>query len=393
MLQIKRFSFVEHQQTVYGVNNLKNNQLFNEHLNRLIKAVALEKPDRVPVCHDADNVAALLKGLKLKDFCTDPVYAHKMALEGILELGGGQFDACHQPVNLPQFLGFMWLSDMKLPGRELRDNEIWQLDEKPLMTEEDYDFILDKGWNAFVGMYAKTRLKDDIFEAFQTMMAISPEIIKNIKDAGIVPITEGAAALPPVESFFAARSMTSMMRDLFRFPDKVEAACDVVMEETLETLEEILKSQAPFAVFTGGTRTTPEFLSPKLWERFYFKYQKGIAEKIIEAGSVVYFHMDGRWDLGLEYFREFPKGKCIFACDGLTDIYKVKEILGESMCVMGDVPPSLLALGDPHEVYAYCSKLIREIGPSGFILGPGCVAPANAKPENIKAMLSAAVDK
>ena len=39
------------------------------------------------------------------------------------------------------------------------------------------------------------------------------------------------------------------------------------------------------------------------------------------------------------------------------------------------------------------SLLINEIGPSGFILSSGCDIPFNAKPENVKAMISAATGK
>ena len=42
-------------------------------------------------------------------------------------------------------------------------------------------------------------------------------------------------------------------------------------------------------------------------------------------------------------------------------------------------------------VYNYCSQLIRELGPAGFILQSGCDIPANAKLENVQAMVAAAI--
>jgi len=68
----------------------------------------------------------------------------------------------------------------------------------------------------------------------------------------------------------------------------------------------------------------------------------------------------------------------------------VIEVLGDHMCIMGDVPASMLFLDTPDNVYAYCTHLIRELGPEGFILQSGCDIPANAKLENIKAMVAAA---
>ena len=58
---------------------------------------------------------------------------------------------------------------------------------------------------------------------------------------------------------------------------------------------------------------------------------------------------------------------------------------------MGDVPASMLYLESPEAVAAYCARLVHELGPNGFILQSGCDIPANARLENVKAMVAAAV--
>jgi uroporphyrinogen-III decarboxylase len=57
---------------------------------------------------------------------------------------------------------------------------------------------------------------------------------------------------------------------------------------------------------------------------------------------------------------------------------------------MGDVPATMLAFGTPDEVYEYCIKLIKELGPEGFILHSGCDIPIDAKLPNVQAMVAAA---
>ena len=161
----------------------------------------------------------------------------------------------------------------------------------------------------------------------------------------------------------------------------------------LEGLRTQIRMAHPFSVFLGVARGASEFVSPKVWHRFVFPYIKQVVTTIVEEGSVAFLHFDSKWDRDLEYFRELPKGKCIFASDHFTSIYKLKEVLGDHMCIMGDVPPSLLTLGTPDEVYKYCTNLIKEIGSSGFILGAGCQVPPNAKIENVKAMIAAATGK
>ena len=63
------------------------------------------------------------------------------------------------------------------------------------------------------------------------------------------------------------------------------------------------------------------------------------------------------------------------------------------MCLMGDVPATMQCLGSPDEVYEYSIRLIRELGPEGFILQSGCDIAANAKLENVQAMVAAATGK
>lgn len=53
----------------------------------------------------------------------------------------------------------------------------------------------------------------------------------------------------------------------------------------------------------------------------------------------------------------------------------------------------MLTLGTPDEVYNYSTKLIKDLGPTGYILGQGCDIPPNSKVENVKAMIAAATGK
>ena len=76
----------------------------------------------------------------------------------------------------------------------------------------------------------------------------------------------------------------------------------------------------------------------------------------------------------------------------MTDIRKAKEVLGDHMCIMGDVPPALLSSGTPRQVYEHCKALCREVGPTGYILQSGCDIPVDAPLENVKAMADAAAD-
>jgi uroporphyrinogen-III decarboxylase len=73
----------------------------------------------------------------------------------------------------------------------------------------------------------------------------------------------------------------------------------------------------------------------------------------------------------------------------MTDMRKAREVLGDHMAIMGDVPSVLLAAGEPDDVYKYVRDLIADIGTKGLLLCAGCDAPINAKHENMMAMYEA----
>jgi len=116
-----------------------------------------------------------------------------------------------------------------------------------------------------------------------------------------------------------------------------------------------------------------------------------MVETFIDEGITPILHFDQDWTINLPYLNELPRGRCIAQFDSCTDIFKAKEILRDSVCIMGDVPPALLSLGSPQEVEDYCKKMIDVIGEGGgYILGVGCSVPVDAKFENLKAMIDTA---
>jgi uroporphyrinogen-III decarboxylase len=115
-----------------------------------------------------------------------------------------------------------------------------------------------------------------------------------------------------------------------------------------------------------------------------------LVNEVVESGLIAILHLDSDWTRELERFKELPRAKCIMALDGETDIFKASAILKGHMCLMGDVSAARLYLETPESVHAYCTRLIREVGPEGFILQSGCDIPTNAKLENVQAMVEAA---
>ncbi|HEY3424599.1 MAG TPA: uroporphyrinogen decarboxylase family protein [Negativicutes bacterium] len=365
-----------------------NKELLQERTERVKKAIALENPDKTPVILSGDAFCANHMGVKLSDYVTTPKKTHEIILNSLKELGN--VDATGTVFTAVNAVPLAFYMNVKVPGRELPDNALWQLDEQELMTVADYDTILNKGWASFREDYLTNRLNLPVASILEELADI-PQWTKDFEDAGYM-VYVPSFSITVNEILGGCRSFSKFMKDLFKMPDKVEAVLDVIQQETLETFRQQLRAARPLVAFVSPARGASQFFSPKLWERFVWKYLKGTVDAIIDEGAVANIHIDSDWERDLEFFRVFPKGKCVFETDSTTNIYKIKEILGDRMCIKGDVPAALLTLGTPDDVYNYSTKLINDMGP-GFILASGCTLPPNAQVENVKAMVAAAAGK
>lgn len=365
-------------------------ELYDERLKRIKTAVALGKPDRVPVVALGNAFCARHLGVKLSEFAMDPKVSNETMLKSFTSLG--EVDGIQQQFFFVPVLSMLWLSKVQIPGFDLPDDRMWQVDESELMKQEEYDTVIEKGYNAFFNEFQATRLDNVAEKVVNIMLPYSNQAIQNFKDAGVVTLCP-LAFTTPFESFCGARSMTKFIKDMYKIPDKVQAAMDIAMVDIIANMRCDIQMCKPIGAWIGGWRSASNFLSPKLWQRFVWPYFKKLVEVAIEEGIIPVLHLDSDWERDLEFFKELPKAKCIIAPDGMTDIFKIKEVLGDHMCIMGDVPAAMFALGTPEEVYNYSRKLINEIGPSGYILSSGCDTPSNAKPENVRAMISAAKGK
>jgi uroporphyrinogen-III decarboxylase len=192
----------------------------------------------------------------------------------------------------------------------------------------------------------------------------------------------------PYEIFSSARTYNRFIMDIHHHPEKVTAAMDAVLPATIDTVKKGAKFLGVPRAFVSCERGSGDSISPKYFENFYFPWLKRLVDALVKENITPLLHLDGNWDRNLPYLKELPQGKCILDLDSATNIFKAKEILGDHMCIMGDVPASLLTLGTPEDVETYCKKLIDEVGKGGgFILSSGCTVPYNAKFENLKAMI------
>ncbi len=369
-------------------------KLHQERFDLIRKTIALEPVERTPVIYMGSAFAPRYMGMSMAEYCADPEAALQVTLATMDRLDQfGGIDGANTPAGgrITAILSALWLSRLAVPGRDLPEDSLWQVKETEVMTEDDYDTILEVGWKPFLQSYMPRVIDpEEMAESFTWLGSNRERIQEAFIEHGYVVISNSRfSPVPPFESLCGGRSMQKFFLDLFRIPDKVEAVMAVIMEDVLADIEQ---SPAPAGIggaWLGGWRGASGLISSRLWDRFVWPYIARIAHALVDKGVTPVLHFDQDWTRDLGRLRDLPARKCILNPDGMTDIRKFREETGDHMAMMGDVPATLLTLGNPAEIRQYVRDLIELFEGSGLLICPGCDAPIDAKPENMEAMVAA----
>ncbi len=359
---------------------------------RLLAAVSCGKVDRVPVASMFDDFALRQKGITPK-FGGDAAYKASViqAYHDVFEDLGGYDFQWHAG---PGFSYSSWHGSMDMAVNSVRQGqEGTVMPERETLTFEDYDKIIDLGWNGFCREFyprVSGLSLEQIDAGQQEQFAVMREDQKWWRERG-VPILIGGMTMNCEMILSLGRTLTKFTLDIYRHPDKIQAVIEAMVEDCIaNTLRNARATGVPWAniLLARGSST---FYNIPTFERFIFPYLKQMVDAFVAAGLLVNMHLDTNWILNLPYFKEFPANKCMVELDSTTDIFKAKEILNGHICIKGDVPATMMSLGKPEEVAAYCKKLIDIVGKDGgFILSTGCTCPVDARLENVKAMVDTA---
>lgn len=110
---------------------------------------------------------------------------------------------------------------------------------------------------------------------------------------------------------------------------------------------------------------------------------------LIEAGLTPAPFYEGIWDQRLGYLAELPKGKTVGMFQN-SDIFKVKEALGDVMAIVGGMPVSMLRDSSPEEIRALTKRLCQKVGKGGgYVMSVNIGEMEGCKPELIKVRIDA----
>lgn len=400
----------------------ENDQRYLECKQRITDAIALRVPDRVPVTANAGFFAARYAGFTCRDIMYDKEKAATATLKFLEDfqpdLGDNPFMSSYMGAQL-EAIGYNRLA---WPGRGLSDTSPFQFLEKELMPAEDYDdylydptdYLIRKIWprvfdhlkplervpplqNAldYVGLSKFVVFADpEVQAAFAAMVDTGKKVqasfgqamafAQKVREMGFYTFTGGGTLAPFDFISDLLRGTRGAMLDMIRIPDKLQAMIEKVYPIMLGSALTAKQGENK-GVFIPLHKCLDRFMSQEQFKTFYWPSLKRMLDRLIAEGLTPVVFWEGDCTSRLEVIGDIAPGKAIYQFEQ-TSLLKAKEIVGDVVCLQGNVPVSMLVGGKPDDVKAYCKNLIDVAGKGGgFILSPSASLD-DAKPENVKAM-------
>jgi len=383
--------------------------------------IQLKTPDRVPVFGPHQLYPYTFGGVTLKEAMYDYAKAreacHKFVDEFQPDLDFGPILA--YPAKPMETLGLKYL---KWPGKGLDDHVIYQYVEDEYMNEAEYDdfirdpsdFMLTKWvprtfsgleafsnfptmrrmmWSGWMGLgaFASPEMQESFRIAVEAGKQINEwweslfQYIGEVKEKGF-PIAWAAFDWAPFDIIGdTLRGTRGILNDIIRCPDKLLEALEVATQIFIEYGSGAAEAELPLC-WIWIHKGTGSFMSPKQFETFYWPWLRKGMLALIDKGITPLVYCEADVESRLEYFADVPKGKVIYHV-AQTDLAKAKAVLGDTACIMGNVPNIMMYTGTPDDVKAYCKWAIDVAGKDGGYIMDTAVMLDEAKPENLKAMI------
>ena len=220
--------------------------------------------------------------------------------------------------------------------------------------------------------------------------AVHAQLVQDLARMGYPCVTGGVTFTAYDWICVLLRGLEGTMMDMYRQPDNLKAAVELLIPTTIEMGLMASKVSGYPRVFFPMWRGSNVFMSDRMFAEFYWPSFKALILALIEADLTPAVWFQGDYTDRLRYLAELPRGKVAGHFD-MVDKKKAKEIIGDTMCFWGNVPPQLLVTGTPQQVKDYVKQLIDIFCDTGGLIVDGAVegVPAESKPENVEAMTEA----
>ncbi len=401
--------------------------VFGERQKRVQDAIALREPDRVPFLPFCHFFPAAYAGMSKQEAMHDYDKLAEAWQRFASHFEPDMYNSPFANVGMGNLLEILGYKQLEWPGGTLPPDRPFQFVEGEYMTAEEYDhFLFDptdfihrvflpRAYESLKGLQLLPPTPSLIYLRFLTGTAIlslpevaaAAEALKRASsEAGRLmqkarlftkemevmgfPSQFGAVAFAPFDYFGdLLRGTRGVMLDMFKCPEKLLKAIDKISVYTLQGIMQNVKMTGVPTVFIPLHKCADRFMSQVQFETFYWPSLRGITLALIEKGITPCLFWEGKCDRRLDVIRDIPGGKAVYWFEQ-TDLFRAKQVLGDKVCIRGNVPASLLCTGGSQEVEDYCRRLFEFVGKGGgFILDGGTGIPDEARPDNVRAMAEA----
>lgn len=397
-------------------------QAYGERKKRLSDAIAVRKPDRVPISPKMGTYYCRAYGIS--------VYEAMKDIRNI-EPGVVQFIKDFQPdyVRLPVLypidpLEQLESSFIKWPGptHQIPLNSSFQILDGTYIEDDEFDdFIFDpthfiltrvfprknKGLKGFEKLYFRNPVEQgflidlsilaqpDVKASLLSAIRAGELAVQWLQGLGQISATviEMGFPLGPTMSqscpfdMFAdnIRGLLTTVMDIRERPDKLEAVLETMTKICIERTIRGAKARNVEFILIPLHAGSDEFMSRADYERFYWKGLRAMMMAIIKEGMTPFVFCEGKYNTRLEIISDVPKGKVVYLFESV-DMARAKKTVGQVACLCGNLSAATLVGGTRQQTIDECRRLLDTCADGGGFIMDCSIVLDNAKRENLEAM-------
>jgi len=397
--------------------------LYNEREQRARDVIEMREPDRVPFSVNV-NLHSYL-GIHNSAAYYEP-HAYKRAMMQVtLDL---EPDMCNAGLPMSgNALEALGVTNRLWPGGPLPPDYEYQFVEREYMKADEYDMFLTdptdflirrflprmykvyapleklpplsmlfQGFEGLSTLFASDEYRQmaktvaEAGESMQEFREISGDAYGEMADLGYPPFAPfgsgiGGAPYDALSSFL--RGMQGAMGDMFRRPDKLLAACDLINKRRIAAGHRADPDKRPKAKKSGMPlwRGDKSFMSQAQFEKFYWPGLREAMQANIDLGWVPVPFFEAEFGERLGKLLELQRGKTVASIEYM-DVAKAKELLAGHTCLLVRGPLSS-RVWSLRQVEAYYKELFDRAGKGGGVMF-NIRFPDKTKKEDAQALLA-----
>ncbi len=405
----------------------KAEETYKARVQRIIDAINLREPDRVPVTPTFSLFPVLDNGMTAEEAMYDYDKTNAAWRKTLKEFEPDAHTGSGVTMSGP-LLDVLDYRQLKWPGHGVSPNHIYQfVEQEYVKTEEFYDHFIEDPSDFMLRVYlprvcpglspfANLRpVRESIcyyMDLFKNMVVWGlpefQEALDYIKRAGTEALkwatkvkefsmwsqSEGfplmrasahaAAPYDVIGDFF--RGTQGVMLDMYRHPEKLLKAQEKLVPILVKMGVDGAKASGHPVVSLELHKGAAHFMSDKQFKEFYWPGLRDVMIGLINEGIVPMPLFEGDYTPRLDVIRDIPPRSAIYWFE-TVDRKMAKDLLGDVACFKGNVPITLLNTGTPKDIEKNVKELIDVVGEGGGLIVDCGIWFDEAKHENVKAMV------